>query len=761
MFRRLPFSRSRFLLIHLALTSVLLQPVAANSAALGDASVRSSLGQRLDAEVEIASLTATEAESVSVKLAAPEAWSSAGIDLGALQRSLRLSVEKKEGRYRVHVASDLAVNEPFMHLLIELSANGVRTIRQYVLLIDPPSLITAPTTVANAESNSTLKPTEPAAPVSSALAVPSNTSSSVVAADDQTADPSNHPSYQVRRGETLRDIAQRLQPDGVQLAQVMVSLLSRNPDAFVEGNLHRLRNGSVLSVPSAESMRTIASEKARHTLRVQTADFLRYQRQLAERSSTREGVAAAVSTNTAPPVNLQSSGGSVSVKVTETAPPPVAQDKLKLSAPGGSEVASQGTSTKEAVEKVSSDKALADANARIAALEKNIGDMQALLEMKSRVMSEAQQRAEQTTEPKPISQPSPQPSPKQSPKPSSQPLAKPSPSPSASFEDTFALIELDPILSASAAAGLLVLALLWRRQRRKSDRRDDLDRSLVEPTMSHTVIGEAGGRQIDTAHSVFHSNFVPSVSQIDMSEVDAVAEADVYIAYGRDEQAEEILLDALRAHPERHVLRVKLLEIYAARKDHQRFGTLAAELRVLTHGQGADWARAAHIGQSLEPDNYLYKSVTTGAAAAAALPGVHQTFSASPTSAPPMNPAGAAKASGTRDRFDSGSHVSHQYASGLNPSEAAASTSALSDASHVIDFSLEPTSTQGLLPTMPIGPMTQGSINSAMLNTKLELAMACREIGDDAGARDLLNEVASARDPALAQRAQTLLQQLA
>ena len=126
-----------------------------------------------------------------------------------------------------------------------------------------------------------------------------------------------------------------------------------------------------------------------------------------------------------------------------------------------------------------------------------------------------------------------------------------------------------------------------------------------------------------------------------------------------------------------------------------------------------------------------------------------------------MNPPGAAKASNARARSDSGFHVSHQYASGLSPSEAAASTSALSDASHVIDFSLEPTSTQGLLPTMPIGPMTQGSINSAMLNTKLELAMACREIGDDAGARDLLNEVARARDPALAQRAQTLLQQLA
>jgi pilus assembly protein FimV len=150
---RAPLSYSRFRLSYLALISVLmgvlLQPINANSAALGDASVRSALGQRLEAEVDIAALTAVEAESVSVKLAPPDLWASAGIDLGALQRSLRLSVEKKEGRHLVRIASDIAVNEPFMHLLIELSASGVRTIRQYVLLIDPPVLITATNTVAN------------------------------------------------------------------------------------------------------------------------------------------------------------------------------------------------------------------------------------------------------------------------------------------------------------------------------------------------------------------------------------------------------------------------------------------------------------------------------------------------------------------------------------------------------------------------------------------------------------------------------------
>ncbi|MFM7759629.1 MAG: FimV/HubP family polar landmark protein, partial [Burkholderiaceae bacterium] len=337
-----------------------------------------------------------------------------------------------------------------------------------------------------------------------------------------------------------------------------------------------------------------------------------------------------------------------------------------------------------------------------ASLEKNINEMQSLLQMKNSALSEAQQRAES----------------------SATSLIPP---------DDW-LPQIDPLLSAGAATGLLLLILLWRLRRRKSPRDDDHPATPIEPTLSQTVIGAAGGRHVDTAHSVFHSNFVPSISQIDTNEVDAVAEADVYIAYGRDEQAEEILLDALRAHPERHALRVKLLEIYAARKDHQRFGTLAAELRVLTHGRGPDWERGAQLGQSLDPNNHLYLTATTGTPAPIAKTDTRHMNSA--VSASDIGALG--QASRPKTATDSG----HQMAP------------------HVIDFSVEP-ATPSAMPGAPTAPATQQPRSSAVLNTKLELALACREIGDHAGARELLVEVASARDPELAQRAQVLLEQLA
>jgi pilus assembly protein FimV len=102
-----------------------------------------------------------------------------------------------------------------------------------------------------------------------------------------------------------------------------------------------------------------------------------------------------------------------------------------------------------------------------------------------------------------------------------------------------------------------------------------------------------------------------------MNEVDPVAEADVYIAYGRDAQAEEILKEALRVHPERHAARLKLMEIYANRKDLRAFEAQASELHALTTGQGDEWAQAAALGRSIDAGNALY-AAPGGAGALAA-----------------------------------------------------------------------------------------------------------------------------------------------
>ncbi|HEX7440484.1 MAG TPA: FimV/HubP family polar landmark protein, partial [Caldimonas sp.] len=98
------------------------------------------------------------------------------------------------------------------------------------------------------------------------------------------------------------------------------------------------------------------------------------------------------------------------------------------------------------------------------------------------------------------------------------------------------------------------------------------------------------------------------LSQLDaIGDVDPVAEADVYLAYGRDLQAEEILKEAMRSSPERLAIRTKLLEVYAKRRDTKGFELLATQLFALTRGEGEDWAKAQQLGAEIDPDNPMFQ----------------------------------------------------------------------------------------------------------------------------------------------------------
>ena len=163
--------------------------------------------------------------------------------------------------------------------------------------------------------------------------------------------------------------------------------------------------------------------------------------------------------------------------------------------------------------------------------------------------------------------------------------------------------------------GVLVALLaglgLFRYRRNRARQQAFLDSSGAPMTNTglkgNSLFGSTGGQSVDTKNSIFNSNFVPSVSHLDTN-VDPVAEADVYIAYGRDAQAEEILKEALRNQPSRNAIRVKLLEIYANRKDPRSFEILASELYSLTRGEGEDWQQAAALGLNVDPANPLYGS---------------------------------------------------------------------------------------------------------------------------------------------------------
>lgn len=171
------------------------------------------------------------------------------------------------------------------------------------------------------------------------------------------------------------------------------------------------------------------------------------------------------------------------------------------------------------------------------------------------------------------------------------------------------LQSLNPMLLAGAGAGVALLAglAMFLRSRRRSETGET---SFLESRLQpDSFFGASGGQRVDTRDATGGpSSMSYSLSQLDaIGDVDPVAEADVYLAYGRDLQAEEILKEALRSNPERLAIRTKLLEVYAKRRDTKGFEALAIQLYQLTGGVGEDWAKAQELGMGIDPENPLYQ----------------------------------------------------------------------------------------------------------------------------------------------------------
>jgi pilus assembly protein FimV len=176
---------------------------------------------------------------------------------------------------------------------------------------------------------------------------------------------------------------------------------------------------------------------------------------------------------------------------------------------------------------------------------------------------------------------------------------------------------LDNPLALAGGGGILALIAAYfvsRRRRGGKIKEVPLDlSSTLSPQVSsltaNSVFRSTGGQSVDTSHTSDQTDFSQAgPGSIDTDEVDPVAEADVYMAYGRDVQAEEILLEAKQKDSKRYAIHLKLLEIYLNRKDAKQFETLASDLYGETGGVGADWEKAAAMGLKLDPANPLFSN---------------------------------------------------------------------------------------------------------------------------------------------------------
>jgi pilus assembly protein FimV len=173
-------------------------------------------------------------------------------------------------------------------------------------------------------------------------------------------------------------------------------------------------------------------------------------------------------------------------------------------------------------------------------------------------------------------------------------------------------------IGGGALAILAGIAALVAMRRRKTTKFED---SIISGTdiKTNTVFGSTGGGVVNTGENSLATDFSrEGLGNIDTDEVDPIAEAEVYLAYGRDAQAEEILKEALKKDSQRQEIHLKLLEIHAQHNKPSAFETVAAELFSVSQGQGETWQKAVALGRQLDPTNPMFADTGAGAATAAA-----------------------------------------------------------------------------------------------------------------------------------------------
>ncbi len=683
-------------LIKSLLSLSLIAPLSAFALGLGDVHLHSALSERLDADIELLSVSSAEADSLSISLASQETFDKVGLERPAILMYLVFEmVQDAAGDYTIKVTSKEPINEPFLDFLVEVDWKSGRVLREYTLLLDPPSgyseatpAVTAPSTApptTSAAPTATVPAAAavtPAAPTPAMQAAPASTPAAVTPAAvtpvSSTTSPMPTPAAAagslvygpVKAKDTLWRIAEKLRPSkDISIQQMMVALLKANPYAFFDGNINRLKRGYVLRIDDPSLLTAMNRADAVREVARQTRSWQDYRERVAARAKQRSAAATAVEAKPGMAAATKSEP-----KLTLVAPEGKAAD---TAAPSG---AAEGKPTGEVSEKLmlalESSAAQRKENdalkKRLEALEGQLQDMEKIVSLKDADLAALQQQlrkqgqgvalpsekpaSEVVTKPgeepglivKPEEKPAEATMPVEAMKPEAKPAdtavpaeakpelvkpdaakpevkkpvakkPKPKRAPIMPVEEPSLIESLmaDQMMlgiGGGVAIFILILLALIIKRRRKGAFQESI---LNAGSSSMMKASDEQGSETSFLSDLAISGMGPGTIQTDEGEVDPLTEADVFMAYGRNQQAEDVLKKALEKSPERADIAAKLLEVYYNSKDSAQFEALAEEAVGSLQGNDELWGKVLGMGHELCPDNVLFKE---GAGAGAGFP---------------------------------------------------------------------------------------------------------------------------------------------
>ncbi|MEW8471068.1 MAG: FimV/HubP family polar landmark protein, partial [Candidatus Thiodiazotropha sp.] len=617
---------------------------------------QSALNQAFKADIDLLSVSQEELQDVRVSLASREAFEKAGMERPYLLTGLKFTpMLTPAGKPVISISSKDAIREPFLNFLIEVNWPKGRLVREYTVLLDPPvTLQRAPQPVTAPAT--TIAPTTTQVGRSRPAAVTSSMSG-------ESGDREYGP---VQPNDNLWTIAKGMQRTDESVEQVMMALQRHNPSAFINNNVNNLKVGKILRLPEDAGVTSLSKQEAREEFLAQTrswkadrgvpaAPATTKTQEMAEakeedrlrlisakpgegEAAEREGMAESESevSRLQEEIMLVRESNEGALQENEALRNRVQelekqiQDIQRLLTLKSDELAEIQTAQEIAAEKMEEMEAVepppaepeaepemappeVEAEPPAVAEEPVVpvppGTVIEEVDIEAKIDA-AQQPEPAVTEAPPAVETAPKIA-KVEPTPARPPVA-PIPPKTVSYFD--GVKENSTMLSIVGGVAVLLIGLLWMIMRRRKEAEAEFAESILVSPDSGVVTAakdDSSSLTAPTDETSFMSDFSPSdidALQDETGEVDPLSEADVYIAYGRYQQAEELIKQAMEKNPEREELKHKLAEIYFSAKKSQEFNALAQELHDggLEEREPDTWSKIAAMGKELDPSLALF-----------------------------------------------------------------------------------------------------------------------------------------------------------
>jgi pilus assembly protein FimV len=754
---------------------------------LGQVQVKSSLNQPLLAEIPVLENAPGEAADLQIKLASSEAFARIGLEQpsGALLSSLKFEIVRGEGgRPVIRISTPNRINDPFLSLLIEAEWGRGKLLREYTLLLDPP--LAVPSRANPSETRALPEGDVQPAP-SESLAVPPPMAAPPAGAASAPSYAPGESYGPVNSGDSLWKIASRSIPDGsVNINQMMIAIQRANPDAFVGGNINRLRTGAVLRIPTRDEISAVGASEASQIVREQTSTETPLQPIETDRSTTPPPSPAAAS---------RTADSRLAIVPPRGDQPASAAQSGAADAGEGRELRADLARAREQTETL--DQENRELKSRVQELEKIRGDSERLLELRNSELQALQQRlaelesqraaAAATAASAPVEQPAVTP-PVETPQPEASTAsevpglddaASAAPtettetaetSEATSTEETAPATEAEapapmpaaPTEAATPAAEPPAEVAPAETMPARPPRPEWYENPLVLGGGGALVLGLLAllglrGRGKKKAAAVAAAGATSRFDGADFG-VPGSAEDTTHGAEAFDDAEERELLDRVAEQPDDLERHIDLVRYYYGLNDPARFeGAVEAMYAQVYDPDDIAWQQALQMGREMLPDHPLFMDLPAS--------GAEQSMGA-------WEPAGSSEpaAGSSKTGFESA------QAASVNFDDEPEFRIDLSEPEFVVpevnapeplEFDLTPEPAKPAASALP-GPLDSpvdmgGSLSADAIEaaaTKLELARAYLDMGDVEGARGMLEEVTQEGTSEQRQDARRLLDEI-